>query len=175
MLIDLLDESAIALDDPGGNLLIPRPRRVLDEQRARLVGVCRGGRHRPVIVESGGHDLGAFGPDGVGRLRVNPVGDEDRCRYVEQRPRAGQGPAVVAVGGRGQARRAGLAGRFQGRKRLVHSPARAEHLERWQAETVGFVLDEDPSETDFAGNLGEYGEAGRRVAGQRAVEGTRRR
>lgn len=124
----------------------------------RRVGRLGGAAYGLVVSTGYLGDLRLFGGNGGHRRRVHALRDEDVGALPEQACDAGQGPAVVPVGGGHQGDGAGLFSALGVFGMLgedaVDRPGRAQHLERGQPQTARLVLDEDPAYPQLRCQLG---------------------
>ena len=183
---DLLGDGSVALDDPGGDLLIPRPGGVLDQGPAVLPAHPVSQAHRVVIVQVGDLRLGPLGPDILQPLPGAPLGHVHH-RPVAQLPGGpGHSPAVVAVGGGdegplpqllpGLRRLQRLKGELVlGQPQLFpqmpgHGIAAPQGLEGVQAEALGLVLHQHLGHPQPTGQVVQSGERSGLIARDGAVE-----
>ena len=179
---------AVALHDPGRDLLVALPGGVLHDD-ATLAGIGLGGGHADalVVVDLLDGHLGALGGDVVKARLRGALGHVHDGLLAELVGGPGNAAAVVAVRGGEERGLAEVLGELVGGEvveravgdvlaRLVgdvvgHGERSAEHLEGVEAEAVGLVLDAQVAKAQASGLAVEARERRHGVLREALVEG----
>ena len=177
---------AVALHDPGGDLLVAVPGGVLyDDAVGSGLRLGGGHAHAVVVVHVLDGDGGALLGDVVVRLRA-ALGHMDHRLLAQLMGRPGHAAAVIAVGGGEEGGLAevpaqGLAGQIVvGHLRHVaahllgdvprHGKGAAQHLEGVQTETKALILYEQARQAQISGHTVQPGQRSDGVLGKAAVK-----
>ena len=183
---------AVALHDPGGDLLVAVPGGILDDDAVlSLLGL--GGSHTDavVVVDLLDGDLSALLGDVVKAGLAGALGHVHHGLLAQLVGRPGNAAAMVAVGG---GEEGGLAELFTESGageifigHLAHVPAHllgnvaahgkgaAQNLERVEAEAVGLILDIYAAQAQVLCHAVQLGKGSDGILGEAAVEGPRLR
>ena len=186
LLVGLVAHGAVALHDPGGDVLVAFPGGILYHDPALFLSLAVGQPHRVVVVQVGDGGVRALGPDVGQTLGSGTLGHVHHRVLPQLVGGPGHAAAVVAVGGGDKGDLAQL-GAHLFRNHLVvgqfadihtqppgqvtaDGKAAAQHLESIQAEPVAFILYIRSAQTQGLGRLGQVSQGGGLVNRETGVE-----
>ena len=183
----LVGHGAVALHDPGGDLLVPLPGGVLHHHAVLgLGGLRRGHADAVVVVDFLDGDLGALLGDILIPGLAGALGHVDHCLLAQLVSRPGHAPAVVAVRGGEEGGVAELLAECLAGQVVVghladvpahllgdvpgHGEGAAQHLEGVEAEAEGLILHEQAAQAQVLGHAVQPGQRRDGILGKAAVE-----
>ena len=183
----LAGHGAVALHDPGGNLLVAFPGGVLHHHAVGRFGGLGGGHaHAVVVVDFLDGDLGALLGNVVKAGLGAALGHVDHGLLAQLVGGPGHAAAMVAVGGGKEGGLSELLQEFLAGQVVVghlghiaahltgdvagHREGAAQHLEGVQAETIALILDAYAAQTQPRSHAVQLGQRGDGILRKALVE-----
>ena len=183
----LIGHGAVALHDPGGDLLILLPGGILHHHAMlRLSGLRRRHADAVVVVHVLDGHLGALSLDVLVARLTGALGHVDHRPLAQLVGRPGHAPAVIAVSGGEEGGLAELPAELLAGQVVIghlgdvpshlpgdvpgHGKGAPQHLEGVEAEAEGLILHEQPSQPQVAGHAVQPGQRRDGVLRKAAVE-----